>query len=553
MDEKLRASLVIKLSADKKFDSAYTTENRKWFVGAVLDALAITTPDSDLEGKARDVISKSCKILDASREFKVGIALDQATEWFERGDVARRVETIYGVIASNPALAEEANDALREFIIRRRYRTALRMIYYVNPNENGYFFYPYNCKLPPTDSRPAWRVNVESKDLWERASTRMVPLRVRVPSGTTPDPKKAAAALWNAHSDPCDANLFDCGHAASCVLMDSLFEADRSDLFFKSIHSRGPDHLLIVDPFMFKEQHYLWERDSEPRRVFSKEKVSPKDFQIGDHVFIWNHGLYPKLVPGGFWSGEHAIVVNCGNRNLADGKGFLFSGHGLKNNLDTVEALHDDLVKTLQTGLHRAYSIGKAFLNYRRSNNTSIPSVKVQTAPPFKMKDRSNNDVDVFAYAVNVEFEYGNYRVEVAPGAKVPMVTEPGFIVFEVPSLKAVGISPPGVYTVAEQQEKGMDKLTVLQRTGTPGAGGNIYDRQLWEIPYRDSDTDTEKHFPLFGGPRGSLRLLERREMPKFKFGRLSATDVGALTTRPTSDASPSYVSFLRSCGALPP
>jgi len=560
MDKKLRATLVAKLSVDKKFDSTYSVKNREWFVGAVLDALAATTSDSGLEAKARDIVNKANARVNppantgatAGREFKLRLALDAAIEMFERKDTARRVEIIYGAIAGNLALAESSQDALFEFIIRRRYRAALRMVYDVNPNENGIFVYPGECTtFVPTAARPAWRVNLDSKDLWERFTAGMVPLRVRVPANTTPDPKKAAETLWKAKNDPCDSNLFDCAHGVSCVLMDSLFEADRVDQFLKAIHARGPNHFAIIHPTLFQETHYLWEKPTEPKKVFSKEQVVPADFQVGDHVYIFNHGIYPQVIPLGFWSGEHSIVVNCGNRKFADRKGFLFSGHGL-DEPETVESLHDDLIKDLQTAIHRAYSIGRIFLDYRRSNNTSIPTTKVQTLTD-TTKDKNNNDVTVFWFVIDVEFKYGNYRAPKARGAKQPQASEPGFIVFEVPALNAFSISPRGVDTIGDQRSVGLEKATVIQRTGTPASGGSIYDRRLWEIPFLDPDSGTEKTFPVFGGEGGSLKLLSRQEMPKFKFGRLTATDTGALTTRPTSDASATYVSFLKSSGALPP
>ena len=334
MNDAQKAKLAAKLSGDKKFDSSYTTKNREWFARAIVDAVAAVKPDAQVEAEAKRIIGEAHKRVATDRDFTVGLSLDSGVSMFERADVKSRVETIYGVIAQTPTLAETAHDILRRFIVRRRYRGAARMVYHVNPNSNGYFLYPGDCPQPPPPGRADWRTNVDTKDLWETFTAEKVPLRVKVPTGGAADPKVAAEKLWIAHTVACEANLFDCAHALCCVLMDSLFEADDVDKLFKAIHARGPEHLAIYNPTQWPERFFLWEKPTEPRRLFSTEKVLPADLQVGDHVYIWNHGLYPELIPGGDWSGEHAIVTGTGTRKLADGKGFLFSGHGLARAAD---------------------------------------------------------------------------------------------------------------------------------------------------------------------------------------------------------------------------
>lgn len=550
MDDTSKAKLAAKLSGNKKFDNTYTKENRAWFARAVVEAVAAVKADADVEAEATRIITEANKRVAADRDFKIGVTLDTGETTLERRDTARRVETIYGVIARSTELADTSQDGLRKFLALRRYRTSVRMMYQVNPNSNGFFFYPDACEQPPPPGRGSWRTNIDTKDLWERSTVDQVPLRVRVPSGGAADPKSAAQKLWVAHNqDPCQSNLFDCAHGVSCVLMDSVSEAVDSDKMYKAIYSRGPNHLLIVNPNKFSGTHYLWEADSEPKKVFSKEKVPPADLQVGDHVYIWNHGLYPQLLPLGFWSGEHAILTSCGTRDLADGKGFLFSGHGL-DNPTTVEALHDGLIKTLQTAMHRIYSIGSIFLAFRKSNDTSIPTTKVQR-DLFQMTKPDGTQVDVLAYEIETDFKFGNYLVKPKRDGSPPMVTESSFVAFDIPALNVIGIAMNKVDTIADQRNLGIEKMTPLFRTGTPSGGGSNYEKSLWQIRYQDSDSGTDKDFPLFGGPSGALRLLTRKEMPKFKFGRLLATDTGALVTRPTSDPSSSYVSFLRTSGAF--
>ena len=550
MDDKQKATLAAKLSGDKAFDSMYTKQNRAWFARKVVDAVAAVKPDPQVEAEAKRVIGEANKRVKADRDFKTSVPLDTAEATLERRDTARRVEAIYGAIARTLELAETAGDPLRQFIARRRYRTVVRMVYHVNPNSNGYFFYPDDCTQPPPAGRTSWRTNIDSKDLWERTTVEMVPLRVKVPPGGTADPKNAAAKLWITHSNSCDANLFDCAHAICCVLMDSLFEGADSDKLFKAVNARGPQHFLIVHPDKFKETHFLWEKPSEPTKVFSKEEVLPEDLQVGDHVFIWNHGLYPQLIPLGFWSGEHAIVTSCGTRSLSSGKGFLFSGHGL-DEPQTVEQLYDDLIKTLQTATHRIFAIASIFLAFRRSNDHSIPPADVQK-DLFKLTRPDGSQIDVLAYQIAKPFKYGDYRLPPKKAGSPTMVSEDGFIAFDMPAVKAIGIAKSDVLTIGNQRALGVENMTPLTRTAEPGAGGSVYDNTLWQIPYEDRDSGTRKTFPLFGGAKGALRLPDRKEMPQFKFAKLNPTDKGAFVTRPTSDPSSSYVSFLRTSGAIP-
>jgi hypothetical protein len=545
-----KAKLAAKLSGDTKFDKNYTAQNRAWFARAIVDAVAAAKPDAQVEGEAKRIIGEAHKRVAADRDVTVGLTFDAGTELYERSDVKRRVETIYGVIAQAPALAETAQDELRRFIVRRRYRGVMRMVFDVNPNANGYFRYRGACDEPTLPDRAGWRTNVDARNLWETFTPADAPLRVKVPTAGAADPKAAAEKLWIAHDVACEGNLFDCAHALCCVLMDSLFEADDDDKLFKAIYARGRAHLTIYNPSQWPEQYFLWERPTEPRRLFSTEEVLPADLQVGDHVYIWNHGLYPQVIPGGEWSGEHAIVTDTGTRKFGDGKGFLFSGHGL-DVPETVEQLHDRLVKELQTALHRIYAIARIFLLFRSTGNASIPASQwgdalLQTTTP------AGTTLDVIAYEVLVDVQYGDYISKPRRDGSPPLVTEPGFIAFEIPALKAIAISPQGINSIADQMQIGLRlRTTQLIRTAEPAAGVSPYERTLWQIAYRDSDTDTEQKFPLFGGAKGTLRLLDRKEMPKFKFARLRATDAGALVTRPTVDASATYTAFLRTSGAL--
>ncbi len=550
MDDAQKAKLAAKLSGDTKFDKNYTAQNRAWFARAIVNAVAAAKPDAQVEGEAKRIIGEAQKRVAADRDFTVGLAFDAGTALYERSTVSRRVETIYGVIAQAPALAETAQDALRRFIVRRRYRGTVRMVFDVNPNANGYFNYRGACAQPHPPDRPGWRTNIDTRDLWEPIGADDAPLRVKVPTGAAADPKAAAEKLWIAHDDACEGNLFDCAHTLCCVLMDTLFEGEDDDKLFKAVYARGREHLAIYNPSQWREQGFLWEQPTETRRLFSTEEVLPGDLQVGDHVYIWNHGLYPQLIPGGEWSGEHAIVTDTGTRKLADGKGFLFSGHGL-DVPQTVEHLHDGLVKQLQTALHRTYAIARIFLLFRSTGNASIPRNQWGDGL-VQIPSAAGAPLDAIGYEVLVDFQYGDYTVKPRHDSSPPLIKEPGFVAFEIPALKAIVISPPGVDSIPDQLQRGFRfRTTQLIRTAEPAAGVSPYERTLWEIDYVDSDTGTNEKWPLFGGPNGTLRLLDRSEMPKFKFARLEATDAGAIVTRPTVDTSATYTAFLRTSGAL--
>lgn len=545
MDKALRKKLVDKLKDAKGFDPTYSKENRAWFCGAVLDQLAKTTADADLEKKATDIITNANARVKADRNFTLSLNLDAALSKVERKQVTERVETIYGVIAQNVDFADTTFDAVRQFIVKRRYRGIVRMVHEVNPNSNGFLRYPPEC--------PAWgdmRLNDDARPNWipaVKGST--VPLRVT----DSADPETAAELILDkAYPDACKGNLLDCGNGTACVLMDTLFEAADTDKLFKAIKSRGALHMLVINPTLqiAKAPHFLFENDSEPKKLFSKQLVADEDLQIGDHVYLVNHGLYPNVAPNGAWTGEHALVTQCGNRKAGDAKGFLFSGHGL-DTPRTVESLYDDLVKYIQSYLHRTYTIADLFFQFRDKKITipasdlDIQSLNFPASPPISM----------IAYRIVKPIKF-NYYVPPPTGGK-PATLKEGtkdlpLVIFELDGGKDIRIAPPTPNNTIANQMKRPNKMTILSRTDNPPSGGSIFDKTLWKIPFLDTETIKPAFYPLFGGPKGAFKLLDRADMPKKKFGRRNATDVGADATRPTSETTTTYVNFLKSIGAIP-
>ena len=556
MDKQLKARLVSKLSAERGFDPAYTQKNREWFVGAALERVALTTSDAKaIEETTRLIIANANKRVKADRNFTVGVPLDRKTAELERKAVARRVETIYGVMAEKLELAGENQDTLRRFLFRRRYRGVVRMVYQVNPNSNGFLAYPKDC---PNDRK--MRLNKDAQPLWITASPSGAPVPLMIKGQN--DPKTAVEAIFakSFPNDVCQGNILDCGFGTGSVLMDTLLEAANPKMLFEKIVSRGPKHLLVMNPTLILSgnPHLLFEKDNEPKRLFSKELVAEQDLQIGDHVFLVNHGLYSRVAPIGDWSGEHALVAQCGNRSFADGKGFLFSGHGL-NAPRTVAELYATLLTVLQTYLHRAYKIADLYFSFRKNKIRIEPSDREEQTFSVRIDPPPAPEVTVFAHKfIKPIVRYNNYD-GVSGGSKPPQFSEGGtdrpLIIFEIPDRKEIRIAPELKGNSIDLQKQFINKMTVLVRTRNPTAGGSLFDNDLWDIPFLNSDTQKVEPFSLFEGPpKGAFKLLQSKEMPKIKFGRRqgSGTDTRADVTRPTLDISDAYVQFLRAVGAIP-
>lgn len=554
MDKALRLKLVNILKLAKEFDTAYSAENRAWFSGKILDQLASSTPptpDPDLEKKAAEIIKKANERVKADRDFTLQLKLDPPKDKLERKNIQARVEAIYGAIAQNKDFAETSFDAARRFIVKRRYRGITRMVHHINPNSNGFMRYPGECP-----SAGGMRLNKFARSSWTAARpTSAVPLKLQ--SGIGSDADFAAELIFtSAFPVACDGNLLDCGNGTGCVLMDTLFEAADAKKLFAKINSRDPQHLLVINPTFRldpkqQQPNFLFEDDTQPEKLFSKQLVAEEDFQIGDHVYLFNHGLYPNLDPLGAWSGEHALVTQCGNRKPGDSKGFLYSGHGL-GEPTTIEKLYDELIKILQTFIHRTYVIADLYFSFR-SGKISIPAADQETKT-FKLGPDPKAP-SVVAHRLFNTVTYPDYRLPPS-GGKPVMATEGTehlpLIIFEIPEQKLIGIAPRLRDNTIEIQANFMSKMTVLKRTVDPPAGGNVFDKTLWQLTFVNTETFKADLFPLFSGKGGALKQLERSDMPKSKFGRRKPTDVGADTTRPTADTSTTYIQFLRNAGAIP-
>ena len=148
MDAKAKKALVDTLSDAKNFDTLYPTDSRRWFVDMAIRAFeAQSMSDVQIETKTIDLIVKATRIVMAKRDFTIGLKVGSSLDKIQR---KRRVEILYGAIASHPEFGETANADLLEWDARRRLRGVTRMDFFVNPNSQGYFRYPKTC---PTNER----------------------------------------------------------------------------------------------------------------------------------------------------------------------------------------------------------------------------------------------------------------------------------------------------------------------------------------------------------------------------------------------------------------
>jgi hypothetical protein len=347
--------------------------------------------------------------------------------------------------------------------------------------------------------------------------------------------------------------------------MDTLFEADDPKAFFKAIKSRAPNHLVIVNPNKEPETHYLWEKNNEPNSVFSKMMVPESDFQVGDHVVIQNHGLYPALIPGGVWGAEHSLVTDLGNRKPNDGKGIRFGGHGIPEPF-TIASVYDHLIKTLQTQLHRTFKIADLFLRIMRADPadpSGVPAGQVIKTPDLEVKDpRTQTKIKFDGYVVFFDVKYDDYDKEPKAGQRPTRTEGEGanpLVIFDIKQTNEIAIARPTLKNTILDQIGRMNLATqpimvFLKRVpGTPAPGENYYARTAWKVPFVDLDTETATSHPIFGGPGGSFKQLERKQMPKGdgRYFRAGHPESGAFATRPTTSTDGQYFSFLRSVGAI--
>lgn len=561
MDEKARKDLINSLAVAASFDPAYSEVNRRWMVGKMLSVVEtrVTTGDAAIKAKVKDVVTKSKALVKKYRDFKISIKINSKEAATERGLRSRRVQILYGMIAFEPELAlDPLNEKQLSFVARRRYRAIARFQFYINPNGRGYLRYPSKC---PTNQR--WRVNVDADPYWVHLNaTDDYPLKLVTPPNP-PDIVTALEKFFIPKSVACDGNLFDCATALSIVYMDSLLEAKTPKIFLEKLYARDPpmylsiDHVHLFEKFAdlanSTERNKYFIMDVRPTTLFNKTYLPQSDLQVGDHVYIYNHSLYRRVIPNGAWRGEHALLTDCGNRQVKGDSGYRFMGHGMPRRGETggVTRFYGNLLNELNSALFRLFRIGGIFLFYKKSGDTAFPGkVTKETGPAV---DSNGNSQTVDFYFFNLDFKYRDSLKKPPKGKSFAQTNEHGFVAWHIAATREFGIHEKK--TIAAARAQGIKQIgdgVRFTRLDAPTAPAEMFDSPAWSIPYPDNDGSELLHF-LFQTKGAGLEplLLEMWELYSEVFAKLDHPGDDILTTQPQVDVSSAYNSFLTSSGGV--
>jgi hypothetical protein len=546
VDAKSRKALIDSLVVAKNFDASLTEENRRWFVGKVIDVyLGRGESDASTKSKTTAVVPQAKTAAKKHRSFKLGFKLAKDKEAaIERTLKSRRIEILYGLIAHDPELADPTHEKQLLFVAKRRYRVIERFQFFVNPNGRGFFHYPEKCK---TDQR--WRVVREAETHWKPKGTADLPVELIVPGGSS-NIVKAVEKLFTHGQTICLGNLFDCEVTLSILYMDSLNEGKTPKTLFDTLYALGSDHFCIN-----RATHApLFSADNGVQSLFTISNRLQNDLSVGDHVYIFNHGLYQVLLPGGSWRGEHAVVTDCGDREIQSATGFRFMGHGLPNGGEpgSVPRFYSNLLNELNTQLYRAYRTGAIFLFYKKSGETAFPGqVTKQTR---SMPDPKGVTRDVDLYLFDLDYNYPNFEKRPGKDKKQPKRFEHGFVAWHIEATREFGIHQK--HTIAGAIADGIagsNNRPLFRRPNVPANNAEKFDAVFWEIPY-PAPSGGEATFAVFNrkGSGIELKKLEMSDLyshPFFRFNSGTADDMWI--TRPKVDTGSTYTSFLASKGAI--
>jgi hypothetical protein len=565
VDDKARKKLVDKLAVAGSFDREYADFDRRWCVDMLIRVFGTRgVADSAIEATVKTLLASAKTVVTAKRDFKSGVNLDKKRAATERAWRGRRVEILYGLIAAEPKLADAANADYLDFIARRRYRTIERMALFVNPNGRGYFRYPDTCSTNFSGGRWHWKINVTAQTYWEPlTATADVPIWMKNPP-TAPaafDPVKAIGSLFTQKDDPCKGNLLDCATTLNVVLMDSLLEAKDPNAFAGTLAAKGALYLSIVhvNPPIGPHPEGFFLIDNTAEGLFVKGGAALDDLQVGDHVYIRNHQLYKTLRPTGSWSGEHALVTDCGNRQIDSDKGYRFMGHGMPHGGETgaIPRFYKGLLNEINTYLHRSFRLAAIFLNYLQTNKAQPPPAQVQHQAK-SVTDPNGVTFTVDFYFFDVSFSYNDFDSKPAKGTKLATRSEHGFVVAHAPSQNQFFLHHRK--TIADAITDGVfSRRAGILFQPDPAADPSLdpNDPVRWNLIYVDTDDTTELNYTLFErqGSHKTLSMvqLDMSELYTEPLGRVAPGSSDVFTTRPRVSLDPAYITFLRTSKALPP
>ena len=533
-----KKKLVCELSKQDNFYAYYSRDNREWFVSKLIDHFeSQVLSDSETKQKIQDMLIKAKSIVKSKKDFGIGVPLKKGLRIANR---RRRVEILYGAIAAHPDFVNPAHSSFLDFIAKRRYRSVVRMDYFVNPNRQGYFRYPHKC---PSDA--SWRVNDEAKPYWERAiPDEEYPIKLKPPSTGSVNPVTAIQSLYIKKADPCEGNLLDCSTVTSIVLMDTLFEANDEDKLLKKIYSKSPVHLAIAHPNSSPNDNFM--TDTSGESLFLKADVKIANLQVGDHIYIYNHPLYKVFRPNGSWRGEHSLVYNTGNRNYKSKRGYFFGGHGKEG---TIYKLYKSFLKELKTYLHRSYRIGGIHLKYMESGSTSIESGVTHSSHTINVGGVSDTYT---LHEYNVWFRYRDYTKPPSSSEPKPELREKGFVIAQLAGSPVFHIARKK--TIADVVNEGEIKHPITFKGPVPATPGSIsYDPVGWGISYKDSSTGTDLKYDLYQRVHGRVQIKQLKINHLFAspFYKKNPGVQNVYATLPRVDFSSHYKQFLEVNGGL--
>ncbi|MEU1268503.1 hypothetical protein [Streptomyces sp. NPDC005799] len=544
MDAVAKRALVKKLAVAVNFHKNYAARGREWFIDRLIREMEaeIPTPsDAVITSKVTEVVTKSKAVVKGKENYSLGIKLGSSLAKIQAG---RRIEILYGIIASHSALVEPANGDMLDWIARRRLRGVTRMDFYVNPNTQGYFRYPDRCPA----AKGVWRLNVDAQPFWGSLAGSDTPapgiyyFPLKRPAGGDPDYLKAISKVFTAKENACDGNLVDCGLACGAVLLDTLVEAKDAPKLLKKVDSRGPKSLGIHSTTRETPESMILDTGTEG--LFERGPVLVDDLQVGDHAYIFNHPLYKVFKPTGSWTGEHSLVYGCGDRGVRSRKGIYFGGHGKEG---TVYDFYDDFLAELQTHLHRSYRIAAIFLNFKKNGS---PAPSISDATTWTSPDGSTVPLDLHQF--DVGFRYRDFQKTPTKAKSQPEISETGFAIGHFPTLNVFLIAKPRkiIEIVAAND---FPEAIPFERPGPNPGGPAQFEPTDWKIVYKDRSTNADKHYDLFTRAKGKLTFqpLTIDELFDSPFAKPDPKKEEILATRPRVDTSAAYLSFLRTNGAM--
>ena len=329
LTETQKVKIITDLGTTANFESTFSRVNRNWFVRHMIDYYASTgVADTAIRGSVQTFITTCKTIVNSKKNFIIGVPF---TAKLLRSKLSRRVEIIYGALAAKPELAVGTNANFLDFIIKRRFRTVMRMDYFVNPNSQGYFRYPHTCS---TAIGNQYKVNDDATSFWQSFNSGWNGIFFRLTPPAS-NPVLNFEKLFILKRISCQGNLLDCARVLSILFMDTLFEASNKNTLLSFLVAKpdtnipisggGTSHnsyVGICHPNDLPNSHFITDNTNES--LFSKLDIPATDLQVGDHIYIYNHPLYKVFIPNGSWRGEHALVYDLMDRNYKSQNGFMF-------------------------------------------------------------------------------------------------------------------------------------------------------------------------------------------------------------------------------------